>query len=147
MDFFQNIEHALDNLWQPVLKPPRRPICNDTLGFKYVSTLNESIYRRRDGVLKTKDKVSLRYTCYLKLPKEESTLSQSSFSARNSRPRRPVKKPLLAEVNSIDGKITSPLVKLKTPIFEVYEKNFYLLNRKIIFCFLTIPKVCKIKIF
>jgi hypothetical protein len=103
MDFFKNLEGTLDNLWQPVLKPPRRPICQDTLGFKYVSTPNESVFRRQDGVFRSPDDTLLRYTCYLKLAKEESELSRSSFTTIESFRLPNRKNPILEEINSIEG--------------------------------------------
>jgi hypothetical protein len=105
MEIFQNIEDSLGKIWKPVLKPERTPVDNDILGYRYMYTLNENVYRRQDGTFKTFDNLKLRYTCYLKLKKTDIFDSQELFVDNNSYPKKNLTQ-LLAEedTNSIDGK-------------------------------------------
>jgi hypothetical protein len=105
MEIFQNFENSLDKIWQPVLKPPRTPVSNDILGFRYLYTLNDNIYRRQDGTFKTFDNLTLRFTCYLKLKKNDILDSREFISNRNSYPKKNLKELLEeTETNSIEGK-------------------------------------------
>lgn len=67
MDLISDFESAVERIWEPVLKPPRTPVSNDLLGFNFVYTENERIYRRKDFKLKTFDHLKLHVTCYQRL--------------------------------------------------------------------------------
>jgi len=67
MDLISNIDEAIDKIWEPVLKPPRTQVSNDLLGFGYVYTENERIYKRVDKTIRTFDNLQIKFTCYLRL--------------------------------------------------------------------------------
>lgn len=67
MDLFSEIDSVFERIWEPVLKPQRTPTCNDLLGFGYIYTENQRIYKRIDFKIRTFDYLQLQATCYLRL--------------------------------------------------------------------------------
>ena len=81
MDLIEGMEESIERIWEPVIKPPRTPVSNDILGYKYIHTENGQVYRRKDMTLRTFDNLKLVYTCYFRLKKSnnDSCLVSSSF--------------------------------------------------------------------
>lgn len=104
MNILNDIEDSFDQIWKSVLKPSRTPVSNDDLGFKYVFTLNENIYRRQDDTFKSFDNLQLRYTCYLKMDRDAFTSSQQARSSRKSFRGGRLAKLILKETDSIEGR-------------------------------------------
>ena len=119
MDFLRNLKNLGDQIWEPVLKPVRSPTCGDTLGLKYVSNSENTLYRRQDGTVSSLEEIELRFTCYLRYRPAQRTF-QSSLSLEDEQPAPCTstnKKDLFTLISSIEGKCTF-IVSNRTEINE-----------------------------
>ena len=71
MELLSGMESTIDRIWEPVLKPPRTMISQDLLGYNYVYTEDERIFKRKDITTRTFDNLKLMMTCYLRLVKSD----------------------------------------------------------------------------
>jgi hypothetical protein len=83
MELLSGMESTIDRIWEPVLKPPRTLISQDLLGYNYVCTEDERVYKRKDITTRTFDNLKLTMTCYLRLQKSDNDNSEIFESLGN----------------------------------------------------------------
>ena len=67
MQIIKDLQDQIERAWEPILKPPRTPLSNDILGYKYVNVGEEAVFKRHDDTFTSFDDLKLHYTCYFKI--------------------------------------------------------------------------------
>lgn len=83
MNLWKELQDKYDRVWEPILKPNRKPVLNDALGSHFITTQNDKIYRRIDSTFRTFDNLELIFTCFVKVDRRLSNVvikkGKSSF--------------------------------------------------------------------
>lgn len=83
MNLWKELQEKYDRVWEPILKPLRKPVLNDVLGSHFITTSNEKIYRRVDSSFRTFDNLEMIFTCFLRVDRRLSNVvvkrGRSSF--------------------------------------------------------------------
>ena len=80
MDLIYSLKGETERIWEPVLKPKKKPIINDQMGFGYLHAKNEQIYKRHDDCTVSFDNQQLVFTSFLRITNPSTIVSKTEFS-------------------------------------------------------------------
>jgi predicted alpha/beta-fold hydrolase len=85
MNLLNEINETSDKLWEPVLKPSRKPICNEVLGMNLIHTKTKVLFQRWDSHFRSYDNTQIEMTCYMKVEESLEELLQKKQPSNSSK--------------------------------------------------------------